>query len=249
MDPGHAGSSLMGGMQFERVGTFSWVTEDRHQPGKHDQKKHGHGGRAPTAGGNGSLTEEQYDSILPRPGQTKANALKQLDRTPEGKALVSVVDSWQRDECPRIQKDFMARSQGKPLNKQADAKITALMAGMRDSPMSPELYRGVRMPKGFDPKTALKNGTTFVLPPSSFSSSSRTGRAFAKAQGGRQKDGVPVVYRVKAARGLPVEVFGSSRYKSEREWISAGQYKVTGVSKGRDGVYTVDVDHTAMFSW
>lgn len=195
------------------------------------------------------LTDEQYTAILPGPGQTRAEALRALRSTPEGQELLDAALLWQDDMSAvgTMQKNFIARSQGKKLTKDADKRVTALMDGIRNSPVSPPLYRGARMSKGFDPETALKPGTSFTLAPSSFSSSERIARGFAKQKVRRET--VPVVYRVKAARGVPVEVFGHSSYKNEKEWISAGQYVVTSASKGRDGIYTVDVDHVAMFSW
>lgn len=229
------------------------LPESRHLAGKHNQKDHGHGGRVDVAGPehpHSRLTAEQYAAIQPGPGQTKAKALKALNATAEGQELVEAATLWQNDmsKVTVLQKNFTARSQGKKLSKKAEAQVTALMDGIRGGPISPSLHRGVRMPKGFDPRVDMKPGTSFILPPSSFSSSARVGRGFAK-QRAVYSDSVPVVIRVKAARGLPVQVFGDSAYKGEKEWISAGKFTVSSVSRGSDGVFTVDVSHDAVFSW
>lgn len=214
----------------------------------------GHGGSAlPTHTLKpGGLTAEQHADITPGKGQTKAKALKSLNATPEGRTLVATTDEWQNNmsAVTRLQGNFMKRSQGKKLTKAEDAKVTSLMNGIRNSEVSPPLYRGIRLPNGSDPIEMHKPGSSFIIPPSSFTSSSRMGRGFAKAPTGARKPPVAVVYRVKnGGRALPIEVYGASTYKNEKEHISAGQFKVTGVTKGSDGVFTVDVEHVAMFEW
>lgn len=219
-----------------------------HDP--HSGKFASHGGSAAPKAGGARLRQDQYDAIQPGKGNTKASATKKLKETAEGEALIEVTHEWQDNmtSVTRLQKNFVKRANNGKLTKKEDAKVTALMDGIARSPVSPPLHRGVRMKKGFNPETELAPGKTFILPPSSFTTSSRQGRGFAQSITGREET-VPVVYRVNAARGLPVEVFGLSQYKHEKEYISAGQYKVTGVTRGKDGVYTVDVEHTAMFTW
>lgn len=207
----------------------------------------GPGGGAPSSG----LSTQQYDAITPGPGKTHAAALKSLNSTPEGKVLVSTVSDWESNmtTVSRLQRNFLKRGNGDKLNKAEDARVTALMHGIGKSPPSPPLYRGVRMPEGFSPEDSLKVGTSFILGPSSFSANEHMGKSFATTKTRGRGKNVPVVYRVETARALPIELIGASHYKHAKEYISAGQFKVTGVAKGKDGVYTVNVSHDAMFQW
>lgn len=206
------------------------------------------GSAAPTNPVQNGLSEEQWHAITPGQGRSATKARAALAQTDEGKALLSAVSDWQNsiDKCKGLQSSFMKGANGKKLTKADGAKAKALMNGISKSPVSPPLYRGSRFPA--EEYHTLVPGKAMILPPSSFTSSSRMAGGFAK-QVSRRKV-VPVVFRVpKGARGLPIEVFGSSQYKSEKEWISAGQFTITKVSKRSDGVTVVDVDHTAMFSW
>lgn len=218
--------------------------ETRH-PGHPNQKVHGRKG-------GGLITDGQWEAILPdTPGTTAKKARAALASSEIGQSLVDVVTRFQNDmsEVSSLHKDFMtyANGKGSKLPKKRKLELTSVMDGISHAPVSPTIYRGVRMPDGFD-TAALSPGKAFVIPPSSFSSSEKLARGFAKQKVGTKT--TPVVYRIsEGARALPVEVFGDSAYKSEHEWISGGQYTVKNVEKKKDGSLLVDVEHSAMFSW
>jgi hypothetical protein len=192
--------------------------ESRHMPGKHNQKDHGHGGHIDT-------------------------------NSPDGKKLVTITKKWQGQsgQVEAIQADFMTRAAGKKTrSKQRDEHMRVLKDGIKNSPTNDAtLYRGVRMPKGTD--VAALKGKSFVIPPSSFSSDKRIANHFTDQS---QTASTTVTYRMAPNKGraLKISEFGDPFYKYEKESISAGQFKVTGVEKVRGG-WIADIEHTAMFDW
>lgn len=184
--------------------------------------------------------------------KTTAKTQAHVDlNSPDGKKLVTVTKKWQGQpgEVEKIQADFMTRAGGKATrSKQRDEHMRVLKDGIKNSPTNEEvLYRGVRVPKGTDVH-ALK-GSSFVIPPSSFTSKDNIARQFVDRSQGAS---TTVMYRVPKgkARGLYVAKMGDPNYGYEEETISAGQFKITNVEKlaGNKG-FIVDVEHTAMFDW
>lgn len=207
--------------------------------------KNGSGSSVPKPG---PLSNDQYKAIDPRNGGGAISARKTLDATPEGAQLRQTTERWQDDvsQIVSIQKGFMGVANGKPVTPTQKADATAFMHGIKNAPVSPPVFRGARISP--TEVAGFKKGKQIILPPSSFTSSQRIAGGFAKQPSRREV--VPVVMRVnKGARALPVEVYGKSSYKNEKEWISAGQFTVTNVTKRSDGVHVIDVEHTAMFQW
>lgn len=231
------GMPIMDALQFMLIDF-----ELRHLPGKHNQKDHG------VKGVPGKLSAEQYKAIDPRTGSGVVAARKALDATPEGVHLRQTTERWQDDtsQIIAIQKGFMATANGKRTTPTHKDDATSFMHGIKNAPVSPPVFRGARISP--DEVAGFKKGKNIILPPSSFTSSQRIAGGFAKQPSRREV--VPVIMRVnKGARAIPVELYGKSSYKKEKEWISAGQFTVTNVTKRSDGVHVIDVDHTAMFQW
>lgn len=197
---------------------------------------------------SGALSGEQWSAITPGTSKGSVAARKALDATPEGRQLRDTTQRWQDDtsEIVQIQGAFMKISQGKAVSPKDRDDATAFMHGIAEAPISPSVYRGARI----SPQEVAnyKKGGNIILPPSSFTTSQRIAGGFAKQPSKREV--VPVLMRVnKGARALPVEVYGDPAYKNEKEWVSAGQFTVTNVTKRSDGVHVIDVEHTGMFKW
>lgn len=197
-----------------------YTAESRHMPGKHDQSTHGKGGGV------------DWNSA-------------------DGKKLKTITKKWQGQsgEVEKIQADFMTRASGKKTRStQRDEHMRVLKDGIKNSPPnSATLYRGVRMSKDTD--IASLKGTSFIIPPSSFSTDQKIARQFVDR---KQQASTTVMYRLSAGKGraLPIADNGDPFYKYEKESVSAGQFKVTKTEKlpGNKG-WVVDVEHTAMFDW
>lgn len=200
------------------------------------------------AGKAGALSTEQWAAITPGTSHGSVAARKALDATPEGRQLRATTQRWQDDtsEIVSIQHAFMGVATGKKVTGNDHADATSFMHGISEGPVSPSLFRGARVAP--EEVATYTKGKKIVLPPSSFTTSQRIAGGFAKQPSRREV--VPVVMRVhKGARGLPVEVYGDPAYKSEKEWVSAGEFTVVGVTKRSDGVHVIDVEHTGMFTW
>lgn len=213
-------------------------------------KKDGKFAKSPGSGtvAAGALSSEQYAAITPGTAKGAIAARKSLDSTPAGRQLRETTQRWQDDtsEIINIQKGFMGVAQGKRVTGKQQQDATAFMHGIKGAPVSPPVFRGARISP--TELAGYKKGGNIILPPSSFTSSQRIAGGFAKQPSKREV--VPVIIRAKkGARAIPVEIYGDSSYKNEKEWISAGQFTVTGISKRPDGVTIIDVDHTAMFQW
>ena len=154
---------------------------------------------------------------------------------------------WQTDiaDCVSIQDEFMRAANGKRIAKDKQKEPKALMDAIEGSSVSPSIHRGNRFNAADIDK--LKVGKAMILPPGSWTASPRIAGQFAKNPSRRKV--IPVVFHVPSgAKTLPIEKFGDPSHKNEREYISAGQFKILKVSK-RGGVTHVDLEHTAMFSW
>lgn len=198
----------------------------------------------------GGITKDQYTAIDPRTSKGSIAARKALDATPEGRQLKETTDRWQDDvsEIVSIQKGFTAISTNPNarITPKQRADATAFMHGIKNAPVSPPVFRGARISP--EEVAGYKKGKQIILPPSSFTSSQRIAGGFAKQASRREV--VPVIMRVKnGSRAIPVEDYGKSEYKNEKEWISAGAFTVTNVTKRSDGVHIIDVDHTGVFQW
>lgn len=192
-----------------------------------------------------------YKAISPGNGNTAASATASINKTAEGKRLVTITKKWQGQsgEVTKIQEDFMTRANGKTTKSaQRDAQMDVIMKGIKHSPTNEHtLYRGAKYTK--DSNIPGMKGKSFVIPPSSFSTDERISRQFVDRS---QSKSITVIYKVAPHKGraLPVELYGDPKYAYEKEHISAGQFTVRNVTKlpGNKG-YIIDVDHTAMFDW
>lgn len=210
-------------------------------------KAHDKAGKFASTAGSGV----SYSDITPAPGNTPEKARAAMAKTADGRKLMTVTTKWQgqSEEVTKIQTDFMTRAAGKKTRSvQRDEQMRVLKDGIKNAPTNDRvLYRGAKYTKDSDIDGLL--GKSFVIPPSSFSSDERISRQFVDRSQGVSKT---VLYRLAPGKGraLPVELYGDPKYAYEKEWVSAGQFKVTNVEKlkGNKG-YIIDVEHTAMFDW
>jgi len=183
----------------------------------------------------------------------KANSHGGIDwNSSDGKKLNTITKKWQGQsgQVEAIQRDFMKRAAGKrTASKQRDEHMRVLKDGIKNSPTNDQvLYRGVKLPKDYDVGATV--GTSFIIPPSSFTSDRKIAKHFVDR---KQQASTTVTYRVAQgkARGLKIPPDkGDTNYSYEKETISAGQFKVLSAEKlpGNQG-WLVDIEHTAMFDW
>lgn len=233
-----------------RYGSFdaSDPAPKRHLPGQHDQKDHGHGGGG---GGSASLTADQYDAILPGkqvPTEKESStAARAVTKTPEGKRLRRTTVAFQSKagEVDRIQHDFMTRAAGKSTgDSQRDKDMDILTSAIRHAPQTDHvLYRAFTLGKDVD--VFEWQGKQQNLSVASFSSDMRVAKSFrgATLKQGRRRVFVTLL---PGSRALPIEKFGTPKYAYEREWITAGGFKVTKV-KQVQGHWQVEMEHVALY--
>lgn len=184
-----------------------------HLPGKHDQRSHGRGG----VGAHSSPEEARIAQ--------KLNKGKKLDPSVESEArMITAIDQWTTGGggvatsfADGVDHAIIHNPEADTLGGQFARTVAAA------PPDAPTLYRGMR---GQSARSVPQSGDTFDVGATSFSSSSKVADSFATMAA--QDGDVIVVQRVKkGSRALSIEQHANSTYKSEKEHVALGRYRVT----------------------
>lgn len=161
---------------------------------------------------------------------------------PAAARLQRAVSGWQGNRFGAIRRnaETALRKASAPNAETAEIMNTLNSAAQN----APSLYRGNAMRY---PPSAIKDmfrrGSTHDIPLSSFTRDEATGRDFARG------DGTPVFFRLRpGARAINVEPFSADTMRlEEREFISGGRFRVTGVRQEKQSV-VVDFEQIETFA-
>jgi hypothetical protein len=188
-------------------------------------------------------------SKLPTAAESEA-AARLVRQTPEGRDLYRGVLAYQQKwgEVAKMQEEWnklfsSARTSG---NVKRDAELRAIARAIREAPQDDrDLYRGFSLMADVDVNKWL--GTTQRLPITSFSSDRAIARSFKGATLKHKRRQVNVTLKGgPSRRALPIEVFGIPKYAYEREWLTAGAFKITKVEQ-RQGHWYIEMEQVAVF--
>lgn len=176
-------------------------------------------------------------------------ALDELEKTPDGKALVKILDTFQNTggkQVARIRTDVEKSVNGGDITPGRKKTVNLLLSAIRDSDVSEQhLYRGMMIPG--DAAERYKTGSPIDISLGSFSSNADVGRSFSHVSGGQHvtaKNTTPVLldWVDGPKKALPLErLAGNPAYFNEREYLATGNFEVTGTRIAGDGTLVVNV--------
>ena len=184
------------------------------------------------------------EALSPTRKRTKAAILKDLEATPEGKALAAQIKAFTetRGGVANLRKNLTATMEGNAspaVRSKAQAFLDAVDAYPTEE--VPELFRGMAVKVEADTaewwdafEDQFQVGRPIDLNATSFSSSEKKAAEFSGMIGGTRKatSNYTAVrfYLEEGAHALPVEAL--SKFKTEREWITGGRFEVVEFSRG-----------------
>lgn len=182
--------------------------------------------------------QELSDMLSPSRSRTKAAILKDLESTPQGKDLAASIKGFTetRGGVANLRNNIEKYRSGEASDTVA-ARVNAFLDAVDAYPVDevPELYRGVAV-KVTENTSAwwdefeaqFQPGQTLEMNASSFSSKQSKAAEFERMIGGTKKasnnyTALRFVLQ-EEAHALPVEMV--SKFKSEKEWITGGEFEV-----------------------
>jgi 2'-5' RNA ligase len=176
-------------------------------------------------------------------------AAKVAQKTQEGRDLRRGVIAYQQKsgEVKVLQSQWnqVIAQRGSTGNPKRDAELKAMAKAIRQAPDDDrDLYRGFSLPADVDVNTWLN--TTQALPVTSFSSDRKLANTFRGATLKHGRRQVNVTLKGNGRKAVPIEVFGTPKYAYEREWLTAGAFRVTKVEM-RQGHWHIEMEQTAAF--
>jgi uncharacterized protein with gpF-like domain len=192
-----------------------------------------------------ALTADQYAALTPGHRRNAASISSSFAKTKQGKSVFDTIKQFteRRGGVNNMRKTMARVLEGDPtLSKATADKVNSLLGAINNYPLEqvPDLYRGLgikvdtsqpRWWAQFDEQFAV--GQPMDLNISSFTSSAKKAEGFIYSPGGttlRSGDFIGVKLTVQGKmRALPVETV--SKFKSEKEWIGGGRYRITHMSK------------------
>jgi hypothetical protein len=202
-------------------------------------------------GGGSLLSADQYESMRPEGSWSEEKRKKILDTlgsTPEGKVLADTLDRFQDGgSIARLRTKIEQRLRGEPVDETSRKRVDVLLGAIRDAPdWSPDvLYRGMSTPGSQATVLSRYNvGDSIDLSLTSFSSD----RSVAKrdqmmtAKDGKKSTRVTVELVGSGKKTLPIQNLPHDRRLfKEKEWVTAGRFKVLEAKKSPDGGVIVRV--------
>jgi SPP1 gp7 family putative phage head morphogenesis protein len=191
------------------------------------------------------------DALEPRSWTTatRAKTVEALKATPEGRTLLKVLDSFQSGgstAIPRLRTDIGKYLAGETLPQGRVDTIETLIRAMADTRTDKDLFRGMSLPGSLDDVLAqYAKGDHMDLHLASFSSDRKLAQSFTIKGAGqkvRTKVNTPVMIEWAGPKSaLPIQNLSKSRvFANEKEWLGAGEFRITSVTKAkRGGVDTV----------
>lgn len=202
------------------------------------------------------LSPGQYDVMAPQStwSAEQQTAIREaLHATPEGKALHEVLDRFQDGgSIARLRSSIEKALEGQSLPLATERKVNALLGAIRDAPTewAPDtLYRGMTV-KG-SAETVMARyvpGESLDLSLTSFSSDRKVGQRFQQmtATGKGKETRVMVELVGDGKKALPIQNLARDRRLfREKEWVTAGRYKVLEVKKSPSGGLILRVQQEA----
>lgn len=235
------------------LGTCSYCAEqaagDHMQAGDADFPRHDHCGCQPepvyggTATSTSRFTLDQLRNALdPSRKRTAAAIKKELEETAAGKDLVAAIKSFTetRGGVANLRKNIEKTLDG-TASDAVRARTQAFLDAMNMYPSEdvPTLFRGFAVKVEEDTNAwwdafegQFQPGEKFTLNASSFSSSEKKAAEFSRMIGGTRQAGrnyTAVRMELEGGQALPVETL--SKFKSEKEWITSGDFEVVGYER------------------
>jgi SPP1 gp7 family putative phage head morphogenesis protein len=175
-------------------------------------------------------------------------ALDEVGKTPDGRSLLGILGTFQNQggsRVARIRTDVEKAVTGATLPASRKKTVDLLLGAVRDSDASDfHLYRGMMVPGADD---VYKPGGKISISLGSFTSSPTVARSFGHTSGGKHvnaKRAVPVMldWQDGPKRALPIERLADNpRFFNEHEFITTGDFEVTGTRTAGDGTLVVKV--------
>lgn len=194
---------------------------------------------APEAPASLFTPQELADALSPARKRTKAAILGDLESTPAGRDLAASIKAFTetRGGVANLRKNVDKLLSGEGLSPAVEARTRAFLDAMDTYPTEevPALFRGIAVRVEEDTaawwdafEAQFKPGSTIDLNASSFTSSERKAAEFERMIGGTRKASsnyTAVRFVLEGhTHALPVETL--SKFKSEREWITGGEFEV-----------------------
>lgn len=193
---------------------------------------------------NSSLTDDQFKMLNPVNKRTESAITKALESTSEGKNVLSSIKTFteKRGGVSNLRKAVARIADGDDTVSTAlRSRVDDFVGAMNNFPTGdvPKLYRGlaIKVEENTNAwwdafEAQYEPGKILDLNVSSFTSSERKAAEFQGMIGGTKRaSGGYLQMRVVVdgpVHALPVEQL--SKFKSEKEWISGGKFKVTSLT-------------------
>lgn len=203
-------------------------------------------GPSPVTQPAGRLTSDQYDVLRPEAKWSEARRreiVAALSTDPNAKALLESLQRFQHGgNISRLRTNIEKHLTGQVLDPTSTAKAEALLDAIRHAPddWAPDtLYRGMTV-KGKLENVLAKytNGDPLDLSLTSFTTDRKVAKRFqhltSKGTGGETRIMVELIGDGKKV--LPIQNLTTDfRLFKEKEWVSAGQYRIVEAKKSPDG--------------
>lgn len=173
--------------------------------------------------------------------EKRTNILNALRSTEEGRVLAETLDRFQDGgSIARLRTAIEKHANGEPVNATTAARVEALRNYISNAPSDwapSTLYRGMSVPGSFETVMGkYKPGQSIDLNLTSFSSDRLVARRFQQMTAKPGTTRVTVVFTGDGKKVLPIQNLARDRRLfKEKEWISAGRYRVSEVKKSPDG--------------
>lgn len=203
-----------------------------------------------------TLTPEQYEVLRPsRSGwsaERRQDILRTMRSTPEGTVLADTLERFQDGgSIARLRGVIDKRLRGEAVPAMSAQRADALLGAIRDAPtdMAPAtLYRGMTVKGSLDNVLAkYQGGGDLDLSLTSFSSDRAVAKRFQDMTGGGTKGTtrVMVEWVGDGKRALPIQDLPADRRLArEKEWVTAGRYRVVEAKKAPGGGILLRIEQT-----
>lgn len=209
---------------------------------------------APPAPARGALTREQYDALTPSSSwseEHRTRILEALKTSDSGKVLGDTLEKFQDGgSIARLRGVIDKRLAGETVPATSAARADALLDAIRHAPddWTPDtLYRGMTVKGTLDNVLAKYTGTDSLdLSLTSFTSDRNVAKRFQNmtSKGGREVR-VMVELIGPGKKALPIQNLPKDRRLfKEKEWVSAGRYRVVEAKKAPGGGIILRVEQT-----
>lgn len=218
--------------------------------------------RAPAPRSLPAIEDDALDALQPpKTGWSKPAhqaSMARLEATPEGKTLRKTLTTFQSGPAsaiPRLRTDIEKYLEGDTTLKAGRVDTIENLLGAINSSDAGDrpLYRGMSIPGKTDTVLAkYAEGDTIDLSLASFSSDRAVASRFSRQGHGQRvsaKNTTPVVVEIVGQKNaLPIQqVTDNANIAKEREWITAGKYRVVSAKKS-SGSVVVKIEQVGLWN-